>query len=103
MDRETHYQNKWAAVVDGDSNQGIVLHICKIINHSKPDNDFIYLGDINNMLSYGIDSPRSWDYTKFDDLTEWVFPVDVRNQIFDTENQAKKSIIIQLFYKTSKI
>ena len=100
---ENFYKNKWSAVVDTTRAGAIILHICKIKTHAKEreGDGALYLGKVENFLAYNVGS-SDWEYNEEEDLSKYVFPFK-HDQVFDTEKEAKKSLIIQLFSIMNKI
>ena len=90
------YSGKWASVVDKDK-QRLILYMCFIRTHGPQSSHFISLKHVNNMLSYGVNSPKTWDYTKVDDLGELIFQVNVNEDVFDTKEEAQRSLISRIF------
>lgn len=97
MVEENFYKDKWSAVVDTMAADDIILHMCKIKTHSeeKKGNAELYLGQVENFLSYNVE-PGTWSYDEEEDLSEWVFPFK-HEQVFDTKEEAEKGLIKQLF------
>ena len=85
------HKEKWVGVVDKDRH--LIFYICRIITHDHEDGGKIDLNIVEDILSYGVEGPGSWEYSEKEDLREWVFQADVKEDIFNTKKEAQRSIV----------